>query len=313
MKTLKIVEKLVNLSPRQFEREVMTKNYIVKTLKKVGIECNLQGFRVSVPFYGKFYLKADGRKIECLSTSFKSGKITGDARIISSLDFLYESKGEANINFNPHCDCISLANYYDSPSLAVSKKDIASIKNAKSIQGLVTVARKTYMSCNIIAGNAIDPKNIYFAHYDCFFDGAIDNASGVAVCMSVILENRGVLSNNLFVFCGAEELSFDKPDYWGKCFRVFEVKSKRIMKNAKKIIVVDCVGTAKPEIKNDKETVFPFFAKRENEKNKIAVITSVEKKPERFMQVYHSKNDCIGGVSEKYLQMAIKKCLSLTK
>lgn len=313
MQALNIVKKLVSLSPRQFERESLTAEYICKTLAKNGIVAKIQNFNVAVPDYIDYYLKADGKLIKCVPTGFKSGKIDKRCDLISSLDFSYEGKGEANINFNPHCDCISLANYYNSPSVAVSKKDIALIKDAKSIEGFVKVAKKTYISCNILVGNAIRPKNIYFAHYDCFFDGAIDNASGVAVCMSLILNNRKILDDNLIVFCGAEELSFDKPNYWGKCFRVFESRNKTLMKNAKKIIVVDCVGTDKPEIKNDKETVSLFFAKRENRKNKIAVITSVERNPEKFMRVYHSKNDCIEGVYEKYLQMTVRKCLSLTK
>jgi len=313
MKALEIVEKLVSLSPRQFEREKAARDYIIKTLEKGGNGCKLQNFRTSVPFHGGSYLKADGKKIECIPTSFKGGNITEKWGIISSLDFDYKDKGVFNINFNPYCNSISLANYYDSPSLAVSKRDIAVIKKARNIQGVVKVSRRTYKSYNILIGNIIRPKSIYFAHYDCFFGGAIDNASGVAVCMSMIMQNREILTDNLFVFCGSEELSFDQPEYWGKCFRVFESKNKDIMRNAKKIIVVDCVGTDEPEIKNDKETVYLFFAKKENNKKKIAVVTSVDRNPDKFMRVYHSKDDRIEGISEKYLQMAVKKCLNLMK
>lgn len=313
MKAIEIVRKLVGFSPRQFEREKITKNYIVKTLNCGGLRYRLQDFSVLMPVYEKYYLRADGKRIECLPTSLRGGKINAKFDLINSLDYSDKSKSGCNVNYNPHCDHISLANYYNSPSFAVSRKDAKKINESEKVEGFIKIKKKKYTSCNILAGNNRDPRNIIFAHYDCFFDGAIDNASGVAVCMSIISNNREALKDNLFVFCGAEELSFDKPDYWGKCFRVFEMKNKELMKNAEKIVIVDCVGTAAPELKNDDETVSLYFAKKNNGRKKILVITSVEKKPERFLRIYHSKADKIGKIREKYLQMAVKKCLSIIK
>lgn len=313
MKIINIVKKLVSLSPRQFEREKITKNYITDMLEKNGIDFILQSFKVTVPFYKDYYLKADGINIECMPTCFKSGKITKKSDIISSLDFLYECKGKCNINYNPNCEGISLPNFYESPALAISKRDVKKIKKAKSIEGLVKMERTKYMSHNVLVGNNIKPKNIFFVHYDCFFEGAIDNASGVAVCMSLVLKNKEILKENLFVFCGAEELSFDKPNYWGKCFRVFESRNKSIIKNTEKIVIVDGVGTDKPEMKNDEEMIVLCFGEKRNDKNKFFVITSVERDFKKFMKVYHSKNDTIKMVNEKYLQMAAKKCLSIIK
>ncbi|MFZ2970350.1 MAG: hypothetical protein WA063_04335 [Minisyncoccia bacterium] len=313
MKAIEIVKKLISFSPRQFEGEETARNYISGMLSENDIIFTLQNFPVTVPIFKDFYLRADGKEIECLPTCFKSGKISKKSDIISSLVFSYEGSGRSNINYNPHCDCISLANFYDSPSIAVSRKDSERIMNAKSLDGSVEVNKKRYSSCNILAGNIRSPKNIVFAHYDCFFDGAIDNASGVSVCISIILDNREVLKDNLFVFCGSEELSFDKPNYWGKCFRVFECKNRRAMKIAKKIIIVDCVGTDEPEVKKYKQAISLFFAKSKNNKNKISVITSVERRPREFMKVYHSKRDVVGGVREKYLRLAARKCLNLIK
>ncbi len=311
MKAIKIVEKLVSLSPRQFERENLTRDYLTEALKKNDVPFVVQGFKVSVPIYKKYYLKADGRDILCFPTSLKSGKIGKDHDLVSSLDFSYESSSRGNINFNPHCDSISLANFYDAPSVAVSRKDVEKIKNAKIVDGLVEVEKKTFRSYSILVGNRSEPKNVIFAHYDCFFEGAIDNASGVAVCLNMTLKNKEILKENLVVFCGAEELSFDQPDYWGKCFRAFENKNENILNNANRIIIVDCVGTGEPELKNDKQTVSLYFAKNSNDKENIFVVTSVEKDPENFYGVYHSELDGIKGVSEAYLQEAVEKCLSI--
>jgi hypothetical protein len=313
MEVLKIVKELAGFSPRQFEREEITKNYILEKLNENGIKHKTQDFDVEAPVYEKYFLRADGKEIECVPTSFKGGKISKKSDIISSLDFEYECNGKCNINYNPYCDSISLANFYASPSFAISRRDVDKIRKAKEIEGFINIKIKKYSSCNILVGNAVKPRSIIFAHYDCFFDGVIDNASGVAVCMNMIIENPEVLKDNLFVFCGAEELSFDKPNYWGKCFGVFEKENESIMKKAERIIIVDCVGTDEPELKNDDETVSLFFAKNKNDKKKITIITSVEKNPNKFFKVYHSEKDAIGGVSEKYLQAAVNKCLSLMK
>lgn len=311
MKIKDIVKDLINLSPRQFEREKLTRDYITKKLTDNAVDFGVQDFKVTVPIYMKYYLKADGINIECLPTSLKGGKIGKDYDLVSSLDFSYESNGKSNINYNPYSDAISLANFYDAPSLAISRKNVETIKNAKEIDGAVEIEKKTYGSCNILAGNTTSPKNILFAHYDGFFEGAIDNASGVSVCLGMIIKKRDILKENLIVFSGAEELSSDFPYYWGKCFKVFENSNAEILKNAKKILIVDCVGTDEPELKNDRETVSLYFAKSEYDKRKICVVTSVEKDPEKFHRVYHSSLDGIEGVDEKYLRMTADKCLNI--
>lgn len=311
MDMIEIVRDLVKLSPRQFERERLTRDYITKKLTDYGIGFVVQDFKVTVPVYAKYYLKADGVNIECLPTSLKAGKIGKDHDLVSSLDFSYEGRGRSNINYNPHSDAISLANFYDAPSLAISRKDADIIRRAKEIDGAVEVRENICRSCNILAGNAEQPKNIIFAHYDCFFEGAIDNASGVAVCLSMMINKRDILKDNLIVFCGAEELSCDKPNYWGKCFGVFEKENRKILQNANKIVIIDCVGTEEPESKNDEMTVSLYYGTNEYNKSKISVLTSVEKNPEKFYRVYHSCLDRIEDVSEKYLQMTADKCISI--
>ncbi|MFA6096545.1 MAG: M28 family peptidase [Candidatus Paceibacterota bacterium] len=311
MKSIEIVRKLASLSPRQFAGEKLAKNYIIKMLKGNSVDYSLQNFEVAVPSYAKYHLKADGKSIKCIPTSLVGGTVGEGCDIISSLDASYEGGTCGNINYNPHSDGISLANFYDSPSFAVSRRDVKFIKNAAKIEGLIKIKKRKYTSCNILAGNRIDSKNIFFAHYDCFFEGAVDNASGVAVCMSLVKNNKNILKDNLIVFCGAEELSYDRPFYWGKCFRAFESRNRRIMKNAKKVIIVDCVGTDNAEVRNDEEAVSLYFAKKNNDKKKVLVVTSVERRPEKFMSVYHSKADRASCVREKYLQNAFEKCLSI--
>lgn len=315
MQVLDIIKKLTSLSPRQFERESLTAEYICRTLEKKDIVAKIQAFDVAVPDYVDYYLKVDGKRIKCMPTAFKSGKIDKTCDLISSLDFSYEDKGRSNINFNPYCEEISLANFYDSPSLAISRKDVDKIRKAKKIDGWVDVARKIYKSCNILVGNLKDPRNVIFAHYDGFFQGALDNASGPSVCIGMIMNDQSFLRNNLFVFCGAEELSFDKPDYWGRCFRIFENKYFRILHKAKKIIIIDCVGNDDPDVVVNKEIVplyFPIRAFGELRK-RIYVISSAEKDQKWFMSVYHSKSDTIGCIREKYLKMAEKLCIKLCK
>jgi len=312
---LEIVEKLAGLSPRQFEREAMTRKYIIKVLNKSGVGFRLQNFNVTVPEYTDYYLKADGKNIECMPTCFVSGKIDESFDLISSLDYSYESKGRSNINYNPYCDSISLANYYNSPAIAISRKDAKRIKKAKNIEGFVKVVKIKCISCNILAGKLKNPDNIFFAHYDGFFAGVLDNASGVAVCMSTILSSKEVLKNNLFVFCGSEELSFDKPDYWGKCFRVFENRNRDVLMRAGKIIIVDCVGSGTPEMVTDDKIVPLYFPAKSLGRimNKTFVVTSAEKKPLELMSVYHSKLDTLKNVRKNDLEKAEKLCLKLCK
>lgn len=75
------------------------------------------------------------------------------------------------------------------------------------------VKPKKHNSLNILVGNNINPKNIFFAHYDSVGIGATDNASGVGILMNIIINFPKSLRDNLFVFSGNEELSYDYPTY----------------------------------------------------------------------------------------------------
>ena len=60
---------------------------------------------------------------------------------------------------------------------------------------------------NLLVGNLINPRSILLTHFDAIGPGALDNASGVAVCLKVLIENSGFIEDNLVVFSGSEETS----------------------------------------------------------------------------------------------------------
>ena len=259
----------------------------------------------------KAVLTVDGKSISCKGTSFISGKIESKANLISSLtssqSFLYST----NINFNPECKVISLANFYFAPSLAVSAQDLPKIIAAGKIRGEVKVEPLKHQSMNILVGNKVNPKSILFAHYDSIESGATDNASGVGTLMKMILSCPESLNNSLYVFSGNEELSYSEPIYWGYGFRVFERKFNKLFSKCKKVFVVDCVGNDKTKISHDKHLLnlaFPVKNPKNIQHKSCVVYGSMS----RLMKVYHSDADTIGQLEEKYLNESVKKILSLT-
>lgn len=307
-----IIRKMVNFSPRQLEGEDMARKLIIDTLEEARIPFILQKFQVGIPEYKKYYLKADGKSVKCLPTALKSGEVTGKDNMISSLIFSLDSSETPNINFNPHCKVISLPTFYFSPSFSVAPKDLGKIFNAKNVRGFVDIGKINHTSYNILVGNNRTPKNIYFAHYDGLGKGALDNASGVAACLDALLKDPSSKKDNLIVFSGAEELSFDNPNYWGYGFRVFEKKYKNLLIKSKNIIIVDCVGSDKPALITDPEVLFLGFPIVNFKKlsNKILMLSSCTDF-NKLMKVYHSDMDDINGINKKYFDMAVKKLLEI--
>lgn len=310
--SIEFIKKLIQLAPRQLKNETLARNLIINVLKQNNIEFILQNFTISVPVYERYFLKADNKDIRCLPTALKSGSIISKENLISSLIFSHEIPNEPNINFNPYSSSVSLPNFYFSPSLAISREDLPKIFNAKKINGEVKVKKFPHKSTNILAGNTKNPQNIIFAHYDGLGKGAVDNASGVAASLEAIISYPHVLKNNLIIFAGAEELSFDNPTYWGYGFRIFEKKHSLLMKQAKKIIIIDCVGSDIPEIINDKKLAFLFFPIKNFKKlsPKTFILSSVVKF-DKFMEFYHSELDDMSRISKKHLTAATAKLIKL--
>ncbi|MEK9161321.1 MAG: hypothetical protein AAB822_01035, partial [Patescibacteria group bacterium] len=123
------------------------------------------------------------------------------------------------------------------------------------------------------------------------------------VMSSALINDSYLLKNNLFVFDGNEELSYDYPTYWGHGYRVFEKRHKIILKKAKKIFVVDCVGNGKTNIINDQKIInlaFPIYS-IEKLKDKIFIVSG---SMEKLRRVYHSEKDIAKEIKKLFLNEA---------
>jgi hypothetical protein len=300
------LKSLISFSPRQIENEKKTADFIISFLRRYNIPYKLDYFFTQVPKIEKAVLIADKKKIPCQGCSFVSGMIKDKNYLLSSLIPSRFFIDKSNINFNPDCDEISLSNFYFAPALAVSRKDVTLLLKAKKVIGKVKVKAVKYQAVNILVGNQDNPRVICFAHYDCLGKGAIDNASGVTVLMETIISKPETFRNNLYVFSANEELSYDKPTYWGHGFRVFEKRFFEIMQKAKKIIVVDCVGNGPTRILRDdnlKYLAFPISNLKRWSKKIEIIVGDIQK----LMSVYHSESDDLEQIKPKYLSDAFKK------
>lgn len=297
------IKKIISFGERQGEAESNTADFITNFLIEKNIEYFLHNFITFIPNIKDSSLVVDGNNVDCYATSFVSGEIIGNGDIVSSLipsKFLLDY---SNINFNPVCTKISRSNHYFAPSIAVSKKDLSKVMDGTDIKAKVDVEKKEHSSKNILVGNIKNPKSIIFAHYDSVLIGATDNASGVSVMMDVIINNEDLLQNSLFVFSGNEELSYDKPFYWGHGFRAFEKEYLEVMCNADSLLVVDCVGNGKPVIVDDLhicQLAFPIAQIDEFAKKTQVMHADMDK----LFKVYHSELDDIGQLDNIYLDEA---------
>lgn len=305
---LSFIKTLVSFSPRQIEGEKKAAKFMISLLEKRGVSYTLQKFNLKLPLVKKAVLRADGEELECDACSFVSGKITGKDRIISSLLSSLVCQNDTNINFNPKCPKVSCANHYFAPAVAVTHEGLKKIIEAKEVKGEIIIRKVNHEAVNILVGNKENPKNICIAHYDSIKKGAIDNASGVSLLMAAILEKPEILKNTLYVFSACEELSYEKPIYRAYGYRVFEKKYHKILNQAKKIIIIDCVGDGKVNILNDPHMSYLCFSIRNFKKlqKKVKVITGDF---EHCMSIYHSDLDDGRGLKKEYLLEAQRALL----
>jgi|SRR3989344_1481361 len=298
------IKKLIACSPRQLEGETRAGKLICAALKKNNIPFTLEYFTVPVPKILKAKLAADGKNIDCKACSFVGGKIRGKEKIISSM-FHYDSDEteSPNININPYSEEISCVTHYFSPALAIAPKNIAQIIRAKKVLGEVKIKKTFHQSFNILVGNTKNPKTIFFNHYDSVNMGAYDNASGVSATMDAIVSHPNIIKNNLFIFAGAEEISYDKPIYWAYGYRAFEKKHLNILKKAKKIIVVDCVGAGLSSLSNDSAFIYQAFPIK-NIRTLGKKIFGLHSSFEKLLPVYHSDLDDGAMLTEHFLKQA---------
>lgn len=301
MKILTRIDELTRFNNRYGTSEKPVADYLVRSLKEMNAPFSIQLFDSQTPQYSKASLVADGEVIECLPTGLKSGVITNNYNLISSLTSSQKFIDTPNINFNPKSDAICVCNFYFAPSLAISRRDVPKVMNAQEVRGEVIVEPRDFVARNILVGNQVDPINIVFAHYDAYFRGATDNASGVAVVLSAIETQPKLLNTTLFVLAGNEELSYDYPVYWGRCFREFARQKRELLENCSSVVVVDSVGDGKPEVEEDQSLIKLAFPIGDEEKGILGKTVVLTGDFDRLMEVYHSAADTIDRLDEALL------------
>ena len=306
---LTLIKKLSDLGERQLGQEIKASKLLMAELEKYKVKYKVQYFPTKVPLIKAASLRADKVKINAKGSGFVSGLIKNKFKlatpIISPL-----KKVQPNINYNPKCAAISQSDFYFVPALAINKKDVSRIKKARYVEGEIKVLAQKHRSLNILVGNLTNPKNILFAHYDSIGPGAIDDASGIAVLLRLIIDYPKLEKDNLFVLAGNEELSYDTPYYWGRGYRAFEKKYGLLLQNARKILIVDGIGSDKPLVSKKMSMIRPCFPinKMKKYQNKTNVIFSTY---DFIETVYHSELDKVNNIKTAYLAQANRKILKL--
>ncbi len=294
------IKKLTSLENRLGLGEEKASSLLSGLLDNLSVKHTIQSFSSQTPNFIKAELVVDGKNIDCLPCGLVSGEINDNSNLISSLTSSQDFLRTPNINFNPKSDAICLSNFYFAPALAISRLDVEKVIRARNIKGVVKVKPVDYTAKNILCGNTTNPTHIIFAHYDSYFAGATDNAAGVAVLLDLVQKNRQLLESILFVFAGNEELSYDQPIYWGRCFRQFNEANPGLLAQAKGVLVVDSVGDGPPIAERDPGLINLAFPLGDFPEiiAKTAIVTGDFNS---LMTVYHSAADIIGRLSNKHL------------
>jgi hypothetical protein len=301
--TMEFVARLVALGERQLENETKAAALIEKVLVQNNIPFTNREFQVDIPrITAKLFL--DGVRTPAAGVGLVSGTIDSNYTIISSLVSSSVLQETPNISFNPRSKGISRSNHYFAPAIAVDRSVLSRVLKAKKVQATVVANKVNHSARDILVGNTTSPRKIVFSHYDSIESGAIDNASGVAVMLHVILSRPELRANTLFVFSANEELSYDKPVYWGHGFRSFENECKSTLTNTKKIIVIDSVGNGPTNRVTDPGFVklaFPLSDSRLVQEKVVLLCGDFD----NLMRVYHSTLDDGSGLSRRFMNDAV--------
>jgi hypothetical protein len=306
-KIIDIIKDLEKFSPRNNEESLNnTSKYIKENLEKVGIDFFDQYFKVSIPFDGGSYILLDnGEKIIGKANSFVSGYF--EEKNIYSSQNINQEISIPHINYNQYYDAFSGVIFYDFPVINIKKSDLIKVINSEEIKVYVNVKRKLIKTENILVGNIKNPKNIIFTHFDTIFNGALDNSSGTATLLYGIINNKININENLVVFSGCEELSYDRPYYWGYGYRVFEYEYKEILEKSKKIIVYDMLGHSKPILTKDYiKEAFPIMSEYLYEKSIL-----ISESNNDWIKFYHSDADTIDKINEDYIEEGLNLLLKI--
>lgn len=298
---IKFINQLCALGERQFEAEKKAAQIIKNILLENKINVEIQEYNTFIPKFTKTSCIVDGQPIDCLPTGLKSGEINSKNAIISSLISSQKNFYDANINFSPTSNAISRSNHYQAPSVAIAKKDLEKLVNAKEIDIETKVEKVAHQSENILVGNTVNPEKIIFSHYDSIETGAIDNASGVAASIKAIIEEAELLQKNLFVIAGNEEISYDETIYWGHGYRVFEEEFENHIQQAEQLICIDCIGYSDIVVFDDVETVtLGLPLKKINEYISKTMMLSGDF--EGLLKVYHTKDDTPDKINPEFFE-----------
>ncbi|HSX00814.1 MAG TPA: M28 family peptidase [Candidatus Saccharimonas sp.] len=304
MTTRQIIQRLSALPGRIGLGEAAACDLLCDLLKRAGLSYRIQEFASQTPVFREASLTADGQPVACLPCGLVSGEITNNYHLISSLTSSQRFIDMPNINFNPKTDAICLCNFYHAPALAISRRDVPRVMRATTIRGRLVVEPQAYTARNILLGNLTNPATVVFAHYDAYFAGATDNASGVATVLQAVLENPQRLDTALVVLAGNEELSYDYPVYWGRCFRQFNAAYPEVLRGAQQIVVVDSVGDGPPILERDPVLSKLAFPVADDELAAKTVIVTGHF--DALMRVYHSAADRPGRLRNHHLAATIQ-------
>ncbi len=299
-----IVKKLTAISPRYAENEIKAAGLIIEILKKSKITFAQQLFESYAPIITRAVLFADNEQISCIGSGFNSGEIKNGNNLISSFGYKHNNL-PFNINFNPMTDEISVVDFYQEPSVTISRKSVVKIIMARTVQGLIKVKKQKFQTKNILVGNTTKPTSIVFAHFDSIIgDGAVDNAGSVAVLLDLVINYPNYLSNSLFVFSGNEEMSYDDYKKSGYGFRVFESEYEDLLNRAKQILVLDGVGVSSSSfVQFGLDWVLQLKSL-----NKIRrKVFWLQNDQSEILKYFHTKADKVNILSEKFLLDARNK------
>ncbi len=306
-KIIDIIKDLEKFSPRNNEESLNnTSKYIKENLEKFGIDFFDQYFYVSIPFdEGSYIILDNGERIIGKANSFVSGYF--EEKNIYSSQNINQEISVPHINYNQYYDVFSGVIFYDFPVINIKKSDLIKVINSEEIKVYVNVKRKLIKNENILVGNIKNPKNIIFTHFDTIFNGALDNSSGTATLLYGIINNKINIKENLIVFSGCEELSYDRPYYWGYGYRVFEYEYKEILEKSKKIIVYDMFGHSKPTLTKEYiREAFPIMSEYLYEKS-----IQISESNNDWIKFYHSDADTIDKINEDYLKEGLELLLKI--
>ncbi|MFB6115145.1 MAG: hypothetical protein ABEK04_02550 [Candidatus Nanohalobium sp.] len=277
--------RLADLAPRQLEDEEKAAELIEEEISEYSY--STQAFQILVPDFRDWGLEADGEEIRCLPSGLESGRIESKALVNSILNG-QGSMNRPNINFNPYAEDISVPNFYEAPSVAISPEDVDKVLEADEVEGYLKVEWVSHESRNILVGNEEDPERIILTHYDSTWGGFIDN--GFTVSLLIQLLDEIDLKENLVVFAGAEEISQESP-YHCYGYRRFEDEYLKQIKEADEIFLADSLGRNTQKVIENPEIVEKAIVlNREGYEDKVKFVAS---EYHEVLDIYHSPKDTV--------------------